>query len=56
MSPFSALPARPPLPSVRNWLPWVLNPPADPPSTDLGEQEWAYFEDRGVIHTPGLAG
>jgi hypothetical protein len=28
---------------------------ADPPATDLGEQEWAYFSDRGEIRTPGLA-
>jgi hypothetical protein len=32
---------------------WVY---ADDPATELGEQEWAYFEDRGVIRTPGLAG
>ena len=40
----------------RNWhrimREWVY---ADPPATELGEQEWAYFEDRGVIRTPGLA-
>jgi predicted unusual protein kinase regulating ubiquinone biosynthesis (AarF/ABC1/UbiB family) len=28
---------------------------ADPPATELGEQEWAYFADRGEIRTPGLA-
>jgi predicted unusual protein kinase regulating ubiquinone biosynthesis (AarF/ABC1/UbiB family) len=41
----------------RNWYrimrEWVY---ADEPATELGEQEWAYFEDRGVIRTPGLAG
>ncbi len=40
----------------RNWYrimrEWVY---ADDPATELGEQEWAYFEDRGVIRTPGLA-
>ena len=40
----------------RNWhriaREWVY---ADPPATELGEQEWAYFEDRGVSRTPGLA-
>ena len=40
----------------RNWYrimrEWVY---ADEPATELGEQEWAYFEDRGVIRTPGLA-
>jgi predicted unusual protein kinase regulating ubiquinone biosynthesis (AarF/ABC1/UbiB family) len=39
----------------RNWhrifREWVY---ADPPSTELGEQEWEYFESRGVIRTPGL--
>ena len=28
---------------------------ADDPETELGEQEWAYFEDRGFVRTPGLA-
>jgi predicted unusual protein kinase regulating ubiquinone biosynthesis (AarF/ABC1/UbiB family) len=28
---------------------------ADPPATELGEQEWEYFEGRGVERTPGLA-
>jgi predicted unusual protein kinase regulating ubiquinone biosynthesis (AarF/ABC1/UbiB family) len=41
----------------RNWYrimrEWVY---ADPPATELGEQEWAYFEDRGVVQAPGLAG
>jgi predicted unusual protein kinase regulating ubiquinone biosynthesis (AarF/ABC1/UbiB family) len=41
----------------RNWYrimrEWVY---ADPPATELGEQEWAYFESRGVVRTPGLAG
>ncbi len=40
----------------RNWYrimrEWVY---ADPPSTDLGEQEWSYFESRGLTRTPGLA-
>jgi predicted unusual protein kinase regulating ubiquinone biosynthesis (AarF/ABC1/UbiB family) len=40
----------------RNWYrimrEWVY---ADDPATELGEQEWAYFEDRGLIRTPGLA-
>ncbi len=40
----------------RNWYrimrEWVY---ADPPATDLGEQEWDYFESRGVIRTPGIA-
>jgi predicted unusual protein kinase regulating ubiquinone biosynthesis (AarF/ABC1/UbiB family) len=40
----------------RNWhrimREWVY---ADPPSTELGELEWAYFEERGVEHLPGLA-
>jgi predicted unusual protein kinase regulating ubiquinone biosynthesis (AarF/ABC1/UbiB family) len=40
----------------RNWhriaREWVY---ADPPATPLGEQEWAYFESRGVQRTPGLA-
>jgi predicted unusual protein kinase regulating ubiquinone biosynthesis (AarF/ABC1/UbiB family) len=39
----------------RNWhriaREWVY---ADPPATELGEQEWAYFEERGVARTPGL--
>ena len=38
----------------RNWYrimrEWVY---ADPPATELGEQEWDYFESRGVIRTPG---
>jgi predicted unusual protein kinase regulating ubiquinone biosynthesis (AarF/ABC1/UbiB family) len=41
----------------RNWFrimrEWVY---ADPPSTPLGEQEWAYFEERGLARTPGIAG
>ena len=40
----------------RNWYrimrEWVY---ADPPSTELGEQEWSYFKSRGVIRTPGIA-
>jgi predicted unusual protein kinase regulating ubiquinone biosynthesis (AarF/ABC1/UbiB family) len=39
----------------RNWhrivREWVY---ADPPETELGEQEWAYFEERGVVRVPGL--
>jgi hypothetical protein len=31
---------------------WVY---AEEPSTPLGQQEWTYFEGRGVIRTPGLA-
>jgi len=37
----------------RNWhrimREWIY---ADPPSTELGEQEWEYFEGRGVTQTP----
>jgi predicted unusual protein kinase regulating ubiquinone biosynthesis (AarF/ABC1/UbiB family) len=40
----------------RNWhrimREWVY---ADPPATELGEQEWEYFESRGVVRTPGIA-
>ncbi len=40
----------------RNWhrimREWVY---ADEPATDLGEQEWDYFQSRGMIRTPGLA-
>lgn len=40
----------------RNWhrimREWVY---AEEPATELGEQEWAYFESRGVKRTPGLA-
>lgn len=40
----------------RNWhrimREWVY---AEDPATELGEQEWAYFESRGVKRTPGLA-
>jgi len=39
----------------RNWhrimREWVY---ADPPSTELGRQEWEYFESRGVMQVPGL--
>ena len=39
----------------RNWYrimrEWVY---ADDPATELGEQEWAYFEGRGVFRAPGL--
>jgi hypothetical protein len=31
---------------------WVYG---DPPATELGEQEWDYFEERGVRRTSGLA-
>ena len=41
----------------RNWhrimREWVY---ADPPATELGEQEWAYFEERGERRVPGFAG
>jgi len=41
----------------RNWhrimREWVY---ADPPETELGREEWDYFESRGVVRTPGLAG
>jgi predicted unusual protein kinase regulating ubiquinone biosynthesis (AarF/ABC1/UbiB family) len=37
----------------RNWhrimREWIY---ADPPSTELGEEEWAYFEGRGMTQTP----
>ncbi len=37
----------------RNWhrimREWIY---ADPPATELGEQEWQYFEGRGVLQTP----
>jgi predicted unusual protein kinase regulating ubiquinone biosynthesis (AarF/ABC1/UbiB family) len=40
----------------RNWhrimREWVY---ADPPATELGEQEWDYFESRGVSRSPGIA-
>ena len=40
----------------RNWhrimREWVY---ADPPATELGEQEWEYFEGRGREADPGLA-
>jgi predicted unusual protein kinase regulating ubiquinone biosynthesis (AarF/ABC1/UbiB family) len=40
----------------RNWhrilREWVY---ADTPSTELGRQEWEYFEERGLKRTPGLA-
>lgn len=39
----------------RNWhrimREWVY---ADPPATELGRQEWEYFESRGVFQVPGL--
>lgn len=39
----------------RNWhqimREWVY---ADPPATELGRQEWEYFEDRGVMQVPGI--
>jgi predicted unusual protein kinase regulating ubiquinone biosynthesis (AarF/ABC1/UbiB family) len=41
----------------RNWhrimCEWVYG---DPPATELGEQEWEYFEGKGVRRTSGLAG
>jgi predicted unusual protein kinase regulating ubiquinone biosynthesis (AarF/ABC1/UbiB family) len=40
----------------RNWhrilREWVY---ADAPETELGRQEWEYFEERGLKRTPGLA-
>ncbi len=40
----------------RNWhrimREWIY---ADEPATELGEQEWEYFEGRGVVRVPGLA-
>ncbi len=40
----------------RNWhrimREWVY---ADPPATELGQEEWDYFESRGVVRTPGIA-
>lgn len=40
----------------RNWhrifREWVY---ADPAATELGEQEWEYFEERGLKRAPGLA-
>jgi len=37
----------------RNWhrimREWIY---ADPPATELGEEEWGYFEGRGVVQTP----
>jgi predicted unusual protein kinase regulating ubiquinone biosynthesis (AarF/ABC1/UbiB family) len=40
----------------RNWYrimrEWVYG---DPPETELGELEWAYFESRGVRRVPGIA-
>ncbi len=37
----------------RNWhrimREWIY---ADPPVTELGEQEWEYFEGRGMTQTP----
>ena len=40
----------------RNWhrimREWVY---ADPPATELGEQEWEYFEERGERRIPGIA-
>src|SRR5918997_703081 len=44
------------LQAKRNWYrimrEWVY---ADPPSTELGEQEWEYFDSRGQRRTPGIA-
>ena len=44
------------LQAKRNWYrimrEWVY---ADPPSTELGEEEWEYFESRGHRRTPGIA-
>jgi hypothetical protein len=39
----------------RNWhrifREWVYS---DPPATELGQQEWEYFEERGLKRAPGL--
>jgi predicted unusual protein kinase regulating ubiquinone biosynthesis (AarF/ABC1/UbiB family) len=41
--------------ATRNWhrisREWIY---ADPPATELGQQEWEYFESRGAIRTPGI--
>jgi hypothetical protein len=41
----------------RNWhrimREWVY---ADEPATELGEEEWAYFESRGQVRVPGFSG
>lgn len=41
--------------ATRNWhrimREWVY---ADPPSTELGKEEWEYFEERGVYQVPGI--
>jgi hypothetical protein len=41
----------------RNWhriiREWVY---ADEPETDLGRQEWDFFESMGVERVPGVAG
>jgi predicted unusual protein kinase regulating ubiquinone biosynthesis (AarF/ABC1/UbiB family) len=41
------------LQAKRNWhrimREWIY---ADPPATELGEQEWEYFEGRGVVQMP----
>lgn len=41
------------LQAKRNWhrimREWIY---ADPPASELGEQEWEYFEGRGVLQTP----
>ena len=42
--------------ACRNWhrisREWIYG---DPPATELGELEWAYFEERGERRVPGLA-
>jgi hypothetical protein len=42
--------------ACRNWhrisREWIYG---DPPATELGELEWAYFEQRGERRVPGLA-
>ncbi|MDQ5894391.1 MAG: hypothetical protein QG596_652 [Actinomycetota bacterium] len=41
----------------RNWhrimREWVY---AEPPATELGKEEWAYFEERGIFQVPGISG
>ena len=42
--------------ATRNWhrisREWIYG---DPPATELGELEWAYFEERGERRVPGIA-
>ena len=38
--------------SVRISREWIYG---DPPAGELGELEWAYFEERGERRVPGIA-